>query len=501
MLINEFLLGYRRTPPVVYPTNATNGVPFTWSISGGLPNEGFWVTTTAPSKPAFGSSSSPYGYLNANGEANFTGGDYSPDVGTFTVTIYFQFSNTVTKTIVVNAGPAPTVTFPTTQVAAYNFSWSISGGLAGNAYWITTTAPSHLTYGSKASPYGYLDGNGNATISNFSMAGDIGTYSVTFYFYNGSSVTKSITLTRTPITVTQNFRSVTNNGNIFVAVGTGGVIFQSTDKGVTWIKKDNGYTNDLKHVVNNGANFVAAGDNGWVLYSTDNGSTWTRNMNVLSTPNVLYGLDFVAGCFTLTGGSSSPQYKAIFYTDLSSGYVGNGNTSGLSASGMVGYVQNGSFYYTAEKGGLMHYRSKPPNDTDVIASGWSVVPRDASASLAAFNSVATGGSYLYGVGEHVGSIRGGLATGTQYPYAYSGASITLNKIKYLNSQFLAVGGGSLLYWSGASTPSITRADISGYTLYGVAGSSTTNYVVVGDSGTLLYASAYTGAWAAGGTYI
>lgn len=306
---------------------------------------------------------------------------------------------------------------------------------------------------------------------------------------------------RTPVVVTQNFRSVTNNGNIFVAVGTGGVIFQSTDKGVNWVKKDNGYTNDLKHVINSGATFVAAGDGGHVLYSSDSGSTWTKNTNVLATPDVLYGLDFVGGYFTLTGGSTSPSFKAIAYAaSPSTGYVGNGNTSGLSSGGgLVGYVGSGTFY-SAGRPGQMHYRTQTPGDTGTLSTGWSIVGRDASATVYPYNSLAVGGSYIYGVGEHPNSIRGGATGGTTFPYTYSGASITLNKVKYLNSQFLAVGGGALLYWTGASTPSITRADISGQTLYGVAGSSTTNYVVVGDSGTLLYASAYTGAWSAGATY-
>jgi photosystem II stability/assembly factor-like uncharacterized protein len=514
MLLYELLLGGTKTPTVTFPTTSTDGVPFSWSISGGQPNEGYWLTTNAADHLTYGSSSSYYGTLDANGNATITGFDFSPNTGTVTVNFIFQYSNNVTKQIVVSAGPAPTVTFPTTQVAAYTFSWSISGGVAGNAYWITTTAPNHLTYGSKASPYGYLNDSGNATITGFSMAGDIGTYSVTFYFYNASTVTKSVTLTRTPVDVTAyRFNSVANNGNTFVAVGEGGNIFRSTDKGVTWIQMTSGVTTELKRVKYYNSNFIAVGLSGTFIYSSDQGITWTKNTSISTSVN-LYSVYFVSTRYWICGSNGATAYLSYFTSLSSTTFTQPSAYTSLTSGSTITDVRSASdagiyFHATTDKGQIW-YNAYSGYGSSGGSTGTWFLSTTLTNPPANFNSMvsnfAVGGSaasktnYIH---QMLGPDTNGRFIDTVNTGAFYGISV-------ISGTIIVVGDNGKIYSfpdpgaAALSYTNISNFTISSFTkdLYSIAGNATNNYVIVGSGGTFLYAASVgTGAWTAAGTYI
>lgn len=94
----------RKGSPVVvtYPSTATNGTPFTWSVSNGVPGEGWWATSNAPNHLTFGSAASPFGYLDGSGAFSSTVGSWAPDTGTITCTFYFQYGGTQSRTIIVS---------------------------------------------------------------------------------------------------------------------------------------------------------------------------------------------------------------------------------------------------------------------------------------------------------------------------------------------------------------------------------------------------------------
>jgi len=515
MLLYELLLGGTKTPTVTFPTTSTDGVPFSWSISGGQPNEGYWLTTNAADHLTYGSSSSYYGTLDANGNATITGFDFSPNTGTVTVNFIFQYSNNVTKQIVVSAGPAPTVTFPTTQVAAYTFSWSISGGVAGNAYWITTTAPNHLTYGSKASPYGYLDGSGNATITGFSMAGDIGTYSVTFYFYNASTVTKSITLTRTPVDVTAyRFNSVVNNGSTFVAVGENGLIFRSTDSGVTWIQMTSGVTTQLRRVRYFNGYFIAVGA-GAFLYSSD-GVTWTRNTNFTSAWD-LYGVYYFNTRYWVCGSQSNGGLPYLaYFTSLSATSFSQPTAYSMITAGYTGVIitditSSGTYFHAVTNKAQGIYNGYEGYGSSG-GSTWYIMTYSAGSTSRPlkFNSFAYGDGYgRFAVGDNDNKTYSLFSdTITQSTYDAISTGYLNDMVSIGVTTYIAVGQAGKIYYihypiSSAHSDAATNYTLGslGKDLYGIAGNDTNGYVSVGSAGCFIYASAYSSTWTAGSTYI
>ena len=62
--------------------------------------------------------------------------------------------------------------------------------------------------------------------------------------------------------------------NAWVAVGSGGYVFRTTDAGVSWEFPSSGVTNSLKGVAFGNNRFVAVGAKGMILHSTD-GKSWT----------------------------------------------------------------------------------------------------------------------------------------------------------------------------------------------------------------------------------
>jgi hypothetical protein len=74
--------------------------------------------------------------------------------------------------------------------------------------------------------------------------------------------------------------------------------------------------------------------------------------------------------------------------------------------------------------------------------------------------------------------------------------------------YLAVGQAGKIYYlhypaSVGYTDVATNYTLSslGKDLYGIAGSATNGYIAVGSAGCFIYASAYSGTWTAGATYI
>lgn len=107
-----------------------------------------------------------------------------------------------------------------------------------------------------------------------------------------------------------------NTGDIFVAVGSGGKIYKSTDIGLTWQLKNSGTANTLRsiyfHTLDSG---VVVGDNGTVRMTTNGGETWftdpffnspvTRNYRYISLVNNTFST-FMAGSDSLFYVSNDP---------------------------------------------------------------------------------------------------------------------------------------------------------------------------------------------------
>jgi photosystem II stability/assembly factor-like uncharacterized protein len=79
------------------------------------------------------------------------------------------------------------------------------------------------------------------------------------------------------------------SGDVFVAAGTGGRIYKSTDLGLTWQQKTSGTTSTLRSIYFHSPDSgVAVGDNGTVRLTTNGGETWYTNSAFNSPPGRNY---------------------------------------------------------------------------------------------------------------------------------------------------------------------------------------------------------------------
>jgi hypothetical protein len=217
IVVPNFVLNY----PTVCTSPITGGSYFTWSVTGGYPGETWYATTDAPNTPRVPPISG-VAYLGVNGSATFTDGDFGNDLGPITVTFHFSQSGTYTRTIT-NIAPF-TLTYPTTcsspSLGGSYFTWSVRGGKPNETWYATTTAPN--------TPYvsGTLDAHGSATYTNGDFGNFVGDITVTFYFSQSGTYTKTITsisnLSTFVLTYPSTAKSPSRGGTYFTWSVTGG---------------------------------------------------------------------------------------------------------------------------------------------------------------------------------------------------------------------------------------------------------------------------------------
>lgn len=162
----------------------------------------------------------------------------------------------------------------------------------------------------------------------------------------------------------------TTNGNVFVAVGAGGKILWSDDKGVTWHDATNTSTEDLKAVTYGGIDsatssttsvgvFVAVGANGTVLTSV-NGVDWTlqTGTSIPSTTN-LNGITISASRrFVAVGDAGKVFFSGYAITNA-------GDAHGMEWSSATEATT--SPLYAVTTGGMYDYCSVGASGTNLYA--------------------------------------------------------------------------------------------------------------------------------------
>jgi photosystem II stability/assembly factor-like uncharacterized protein len=95
-------------------------------------------------------------------------------------------------------------------------------------------------------------------------------------------------------------------GDVFLAVGSGGRIYKSTDVGATWAQKPSGTSNTLRSVYfQTPDSGVVVGDHGTIIFTTDGGESWftdpafnsppTRNFSAVAITNRIFNTFSVVG--------------------------------------------------------------------------------------------------------------------------------------------------------------------------------------------------------------
>jgi hypothetical protein len=203
---------------VTYPSYARSpaagGTAFTWSISGGFPNETWYSTSNAPTKlriPPTGTFQ-----LDQLGAATYNTGDWGTNYGVINVDWYFSQSSSVSKSI--TNLPAITVNYPTTAIRGTLYSWSISNGFPNETYYITTTATGYSRIPSNS--YLTLDNTGSASFSDGTFGSQTGAIILTFNFTLSGTVTKTITVS--PASFVLTYPTTAVQGVPFTWTVTGG---------------------------------------------------------------------------------------------------------------------------------------------------------------------------------------------------------------------------------------------------------------------------------------
>ena len=167
---------------LTYPTNAV--APFSWSVTGGQPNETWYAVANSALYgtvriPASGTNS-----LDANGAASYPSATFgNPNI--WTVTFYFSQSGDYVRKISLFE-----LRFPSAAAQDFLFPWSVVGGQPNESWYFTTTAP-----GSPNSGPLTLDSTGAASFTNGNFGNDTGTITLTFYFSQSGTYTRTITIT------------------------------------------------------------------------------------------------------------------------------------------------------------------------------------------------------------------------------------------------------------------------------------------------------------------
>jgi hypothetical protein len=164
----------------------------------------------------------------------------------------------------------------------------------------------------------YLTTNGTAkswgTVSQYALPSQTGN-SGKFLTTNGTTeswgtVNQPITWTNRLISTQVGFNQIAYNGtNLWVAVGSGGQLYRSSD-GITWTQTTSGFSSNTIRDVAFGNNlWVAVGQNGTITTSTD-GITWTartsnmgsNQINAVAYANSVWVAVGAGGGGTNTGG-------------------------------------------------------------------------------------------------------------------------------------------------------------------------------------------------------
>jgi hypothetical protein len=254
--------------------------------------------------------------------------------------------------------------------------------------------------------------------------------------------------------------SVTDGIEGAVAVGDGGKILHSTDRGVSWVQRNSGTTLWIVAVTYGNGRYVAVGESGLVLTSS-NAITWTQVASVGTTArlnNVLYAQNrFVA---VGEGGAT--------IVSLDGGTTWSATTSNAGANWLHGLAFGaGRWIATGQAGTTI-------SSADGI--NWA---KQNSTTTQDLEAVAFAESYSYNYGTY------------SYTYAY----------------FLAIGANATtqVCFFNTYTPSNGAASTTSYNVYTAAKPATNArfrsltvgnkvYIATGENGAVYTAPSYYGPW-------
>jgi len=250
------------------------------------------------------------------------------------------------------------------------------------------------------------------------------------------------------------FTSAATDGDTWVLVGYGGVIYNTTASPTIRTSNTSNNLNDIIYVTGSDR-FVAVGENGTILTSTDGGLTWTiRTSNTSNNLNSIAHND-TTGKYVVVGnaGTVLTSVNSTVWTltgsTLSGGGRINEDLNDVSTWSDVAYIavgNNGVVYSTPNLTSWTVRSSGIPNDLYSITVGF--------LGGSTYLAVATGKD---------GVVITSTNTGITWLLSDSGTSEHLRGVKFITwshngstiSRFIAVGNNGTIIASDVNTSPIT----------------------------------------------
>jgi hypothetical protein len=260
------------------------------------------------------------------------------------------------------------------------------------------------------------------------------------------------------------FCAAYGNG-LYVAGGTTGKLFTSTD-GVTWTSRTSNFgTETVLSIVYGNGLFVAVGGTGKLSTSTD-GITWTSRTSGFGT-SFIRGVTYGNGVFVAVGDAG----KITTSTD---GITWTSRTSNFGSTSINGVVYGNGVYVAVGDLGKM--------DTSTDAVTWT--SRTSGFGTQSIRAVTYGNNLFVAVGGN--AVMTTSSDGTTWTSRTSGFGGTTNilGVAYGNGIYVAVGGSGTMTTSSDAISWTSRTSGFGATQINGVGYGNGLFVAVGQSGTM-----------------
>ncbi|WP_171037917.1 T9SS type A sorting domain-containing protein [Dyadobacter luticola] len=216
--------------------------------------------------------------------------------------------------------------------------------------------------------------------------------------------------------------SVVFGNNLFVAVGSSGLIATSTD-GISWSQKLMGTTQKFKGIAYGYGIFVIVGTAGALLTSPD-GQNWTKRPNGLDNLN---DVAYVNYSFIAVGPNGLIKTASAYGIDWS--VKSSGTNNELRA---VAGRPNGTSVIVGDKGTILYSKE---------GKYWNAVPnQDKTLSLSGVECNPSNGRFVAVCSNKNVALVSSTGEGWGDAPKPTGSAWYLNRVRYFQNSFLAVGG-------------------------------------------------------------
>jgi len=323
------------------------------------------------------------------------------------------------------------------------------------------------------------------------------------------------------------FKAVRYGDGVFIALGTGGSVYTSDDKGNSWNPKVIGHSISYRHITFGGGLYMAVGDNG-ALVSSD-GKNWTKkyadglkgligvtygdNMfvavsstgGIFATKNngdewemvdppvggdTLVGVAYndVIKCFVAMGKTGAP-YPAIYTSDdglkwtRHSGQTVTWNNMNVQPTSIV--FAGGKFWAGSTESGQIY-------TSDNIGTQWTIVEPPAFSGMIVTSITYANGKFT-GVLEASSVGAGNMlfssndAAGTQWQ-TFPLPPSPIKSVTYAGGHYIAVGDSGKIFTSTTGQSWSMRTRMTNRNLTTVYGDENNVLLAAGANGAMLYST-------------